>query len=83
MQPLCAITFIFDGTFKGMGEMKYLRNVLIFATSLGFIPTLILFDYLDFKLYAIWIAFTVWMFCRGIFLYFKFYLKFSPLAQKQ
>ena len=24
MQPLCAITFIFDGTFKGMGEMKYL-----------------------------------------------------------
>jgi len=83
MQPLCAITFIFDGTFKGMGEMKYLRNVLIFATTLGFIPTLMLFDYLDFKLYAIWIAFTVWMFCRGIFLYFKFYRKFSPLAQKQ
>jgi putative MATE family efflux protein len=83
MQPLCAITFIFDGTFKGMGEMKYLRNVLIFATTLGFIPALLLFDYLDFKLYAIWIAFTVWMFCRGIFLYFKFYRKFSPLAQKQ
>jgi len=83
MQPLCAITFIFDGTFKGMGEMKYLRNVLIFATTLGFLPTLIFFDYLDFKLYAIWIAFTVWMFCRGIFLYFKFYRKFSPLAQKQ
>ena len=83
MQPLCAITFIFDGTFKGMGEMKYLRNVLIFATLFGFIPTLIFFDYLDFKLYAIWIAFTVWMFCRGIFLYFKFYRKFSPLAQKQ
>ena len=83
MQPLCAITFIFDGTFKGMGEMKYLRNVLIFATLIGFIPTLILFDYLDFNLYAIWIAFTVWMFFRGIFLYFKFYRKFSPLAQKQ
>ena len=83
MQPLCAITFIFDGTFKGMGEMKYLRNVLIFATTLGFIPTLLLFDYLDFKLYAIWIAFSMWMFCRGIFLYFKFYRKFSLLAQKQ
>ncbi len=83
MQPLCAITFIFDGTFKGMGEMKYLRNVLLFATTLGFIPTLLLFDYLGFKLYAIWIAFTVWMFFRGIFLYFKFYRKFSPLAQKQ
>ena len=83
MQPLCAITFIFDGTFKGLGEMKYLRNVLIFATTLGFIPALIFFDYLGFKLYAIWIAFTVWMFCRGIFLYFKFYRKFSPLTQKQ
>jgi len=83
MQPLCAITFIFDGTFKGLGEMKYLRNVLIFATTLGFVPTLILFDYLGYKLYAIWIAFTVWMFCRGIFLYFKFYRKFSLLAQKQ
>ncbi len=83
MQPLCAITFIFDGTFKGMGEMKYLRNVLIFATTIGFIPTLLLFDYLSFKLYAIWIAFTIWMFYRGIFLYFKFYRKFSPLAQKQ
>lgn len=83
MQPLCAMTFIFDGTFKGLGEMKYLRNVLIFATLIGFIPTLMLFDYLDFNLYAIWIAFTVWMFFRGIFLFFKFKRKFSPLAQKQ
>ncbi|MDG2193612.1 MAG: MATE family efflux transporter [Polaribacter sp.] len=82
MQPLCAITFIFDGTFKGLGEMKYLRNVLIFATGLGFIPTLLLFDALGFKLYAIWAAFTVWMFFRGIFLYFKFRRKFLPLAQK-
>jgi len=83
MQPLCAMTFIFDGTFKGLGEMKYLRNVLIFATLIGFIPSLMLFDYLDFNLYAIWIAFTVWMFFRGIFLFFKFKRKFSPLAQKQ
>ena len=83
MQPLCAITFIFDAIFKGMGEMKYLRNVLIFATCFGFIPTLLLLDYLAFQLYAIWIAFAVWMFFRGVFLYFKFYRKFSPLAQKQ
>jgi MATE family multidrug resistance protein len=83
MQPLCAMTFIFDGIFKGLGEMKYLRNVLIFATGFGFIPTLILFDFLDFKLYSIWIAFTVWMFFRGVFLFFKFKRKFSLLAQKQ
>jgi putative MATE family efflux protein len=83
MQPLCAITFVFDGTFKGIGEMKYLRNVLIFATTVGFIPSLILFDYVGLKLYAIWISFAVWMFFRGVFLYFKFRRKFLPLAQKQ
>ena len=33
-QPLNAITFIFDGMFKGMGFMKYLRNVLILSTIL-------------------------------------------------
>ena len=26
MQPLCAITFVFDGIFKGLGEMKILAN---------------------------------------------------------
>jgi putative MATE family efflux protein len=82
MQPLCAATFIYDGTFKGLGEMKYLRNVLIFATGVGFIPTLLFFDWLDWKLYAIWIAFTVWIFFRGIFLFFKFKRMFLPLVQK-
>ena len=83
MQPLCAITFIFDGTFKGLGEMKYLRNVLIFATCAGFIPAIVFFDYLGLQLYAVWIAFTVWMFFRGVFLFIKFKRKFSPLVQKQ
>ncbi|GGG91768.1 MATE family efflux transporter [Polaribacter pacificus] len=82
MQPLCAMTFIFDGTFKGLGQMKYLRNVLLIATGFGFIPTLLFFDWLDWKLYAIWIAFTVWIFFRGIFLYFKFRRMFLPLIQK-
>lgn len=82
MQPLCAATFIYDGTFKGLGEMKYLRNVLIFATGVGFIPTLLFFDWLGWKLYAIWIAFTVWVFFRGVFLFFKFKRMFLPLVQK-
>ena len=76
MQPLCAMTFIFDGTFKGLGEMKYLRNVLIIATTLGFIPTLLFFDYLNFKLYAIWIAFFVWMLIRSSALVIKFRRKY-------
>ena len=48
-QPISAITFIFDGMFKGMGKMKYLRNVLIFATLLAFVPSLLLFDFYNLK----------------------------------
>jgi putative MATE family efflux protein len=81
MQPLNAVTFIFDGMFKGMGEMKYLRNLLILATGLVFIPTLLIFDYYNFKLTAIWIAFTLWMVARGLPLIIKFRSKFLPLAE--
>lgn len=80
-QPINAITFIFDGMFKGMGEMKYLRNLLILSTGLVFIPTLLIFDYLDYKLIAIWIAFTFWILARGLPLVFKFRNKFLPLIE--
>ncbi|WP_334056136.1 MATE family efflux transporter [Polaribacter sp. P097] len=80
-QPISAITFIFDGMFKGMGKMKYLRNVLLFSTGLVFIPTLLFFDYLDLKLTAIWIAFTLWIMARGIPLIIKFRQLFLPLAK--
>lgn len=76
MQPINAIAFMFDGIFKGLGEAKYLRNVLLIATFLGFWPTLILFDYLGLKLYAIWIAFFVWMLIRSIALVIKFRRKY-------
>ncbi|WP_405564246.1 MATE family efflux transporter [Polaribacter sp. Asnod6-C07] len=79
-QPINAITFIFDGMFKGMGFMKYLRNVLILSTGLVFIPTLLFFDWLDYKLIAIWIAFTLWILARGIPLIIKFRNQFLPLA---
>ncbi|MBT4413182.1 MAG: MATE family efflux transporter [Polaribacter sp.] len=80
-QPISAITFIFDGMFKGMGEMKYLRNLLILSTGFVFIPTLLFFDWLDYKLVAIWIAFTLWILARGIPLIFKFRSKFLPLVK--
>ena len=80
-QPISAITFIFDGMFKGMGEMKYLRNLLILSTGFIFIPTLLVFDYYDLKLTAIWIAFTLWMIARGLPLIIKFRNKFLPLIQ--
>ena len=81
-QPINAITFIFDGMFKGMGEMKYLRNLLILATGFVFIPTLLIFDYFDYKLMAIWIAFTCWIIARGAPLVFKFRSTFSPLVEE-
>ncbi|MCG1035252.1 MATE family efflux transporter [Polaribacter sargassicola] len=79
-QPINAITFIFDGMFKGMGEMKYLRNLLILSTGLVFIPTLLVFDYYNLKLTAIWIAFAFWMIARGLPLIIKFRKKFLPLV---
>ena len=82
-QPINAITFIFDGMFKGMGEMKYLRNLLILSTGLVFVPTLLFFDYLNYKLIAIWLAFTCWIIARGLPLVFKFRKKFIPLAENQ
>jgi len=72
MQPINGVAFIFDGVFKGLGHMKYLRNMLLVATFIGFIPSLFLADYLQLELYGIWIAFTVWMLFRASILFFKF-----------
>jgi MATE family multidrug resistance protein len=80
-QPINAVTFIYDGIFKGMGEMKYLRNLLLLATGLVFIPTLLIFDYFGFKLIAIWSAFTCWIIARGLPLILKFRSTFLPLTK--
>ncbi|TYP99917.1 putative MATE family efflux protein [Tenacibaculum adriaticum] len=82
MQPVCAIAFIYDGMFKGLGEMKYIRNVLLVSTTFVFVPVLLIFNELDYKLHAVWIAFYCWILVRGIPLILKFRGKFLPLAQK-
>jgi Na+-driven multidrug efflux pump len=82
MQPIAALAFIFDGMFKGLGKMKYLRNVLLASTFLVFLPTLIVLDYFNLKLYAIFIAFTLWMIARGLPLILKFRQDFKPLIKK-
>jgi putative MATE family efflux protein len=73
MQPLNAVAFVFDGLFKGLAEGAKLRNTLLIATFIGFIPTLLLGDWLNFRLYGVWLAFFVWMFLRGgiLVLYFR------------
>ncbi|MFH6603205.1 MATE family efflux transporter [Maribacter algicola] len=77
--PMNAVAFVFDGLFKGLGEMKYLRNVLLSATFLGFVPILFLGKYMGWGLYGIWIALSFWMAIRGGALVWKFRRKFRPL----
>ncbi|PHR73714.1 MAG: MATE family efflux transporter [Lutibacter sp.] len=76
MQPINAIAFVFDGIYKGLAEAVTLRNLLLIATFLGFVPALLIGDYFDLKLTGIWIAFTVWMFIRAVILVIKFRKKY-------
>lgn len=72
MQPINTLAYIFDGFFKGMGDAKLLRNNLILATFLGFLPTIILTDYFNLNIYGIWIAFGIWMSLRSFPLMYIF-----------
>ncbi|WP_313112691.1 MATE family efflux transporter [Aequorivita sediminis] len=77
--PLNALAFTLDSIFKGLGEMKYLRNVLLGATFLGFIPVLYFSKYMEWGLLGIWIAMNVWVAYRGVALLIKFRRKYIPL----
>jgi putative MATE family efflux protein len=46
-QPVNALGFTLDAIFKGLGEMKFLRNVLIGSTFFGFIPTILICNFFD------------------------------------
>ena len=80
--PVNSVAFVLDGLFKGLGEMKFLRNVLLTATFVIFIPALLLGKYLNLGLHGIWVALTLWMVVRGGALVWKFRRKFYPLLQK-
>lgn len=80
--PMNSVAFLFDGMFKGMGKMKFLRNVLLGATFLGFVPMLYFGLYLGWGIHAVWIAFVVWMLFRSAPLVWKFRSEFKPLLQK-
>lgn len=80
MQPINAIAFMFDGIFKGLGQAKFLRNTLLVATFLGFVPILLIGDYWGFQLHAIWGAFFVWMILRASILVIQFRKKYLSMA---
>lgn len=77
--PLNAYAFTWDAVFKGLGEMGYLRNVLLGATFLAFLPILYLARYMEWGLTGVWIALAVWIGYRGIALFLKFRKKYMPL----
>ena len=81
-QPFSSLAFTFDAIFKGLGEMKYLRNILLASTFLGFIPTLLICNYFDLKLTGIWIALVVWVAFRALVLIIKFRNKYYRLAKQ-
>ena len=80
-QPLNSIAFTFDAIFKGLGEMGYLRNVLVGATLFGFLPVLYISKYMNWGLTGIWGAILVWIAYRGIALMIKFRRKYIPLVE--
>lgn len=79
-QPLNALAFTFDAIFKGLGEMAYLRNVLLGATLIGFIPVLFIAKYFQWGLWGIWLALLAWIAYRALALMIKFKKKYVPLA---
>lgn len=80
--PFSAIAFTLDAIFKGLGEMAYLRNVLLASTFLGFLPVLYLSNYMGWGLIGIWAALIVWVAWRGTALIIKYYRKYLPLASQ-
>ena len=81
MQPICAIAFIFDSIFKGLGRTKVLRNLLLVATFLVFVPFLYVFDLLNWQLYAVFFALFTWIIARSFPLIFIFKRTYKPLAE--
>lgn len=81
MQPLNSIAFTLDAIFKGLGEMAYLRNTLLIATFIGFVPMIYIGKHFGLGLQGIWIAFVVWMALRALILVFKYRNKYYALAK--
>lgn len=81
--PFNAGAFTLDAIFKGLGEMGYLRNVLLASTFLGFVPVLYVSIYWDYGLIGIWAALIVWVGWRGVALIIKYRNKYIPLIKQQ
>lgn len=79
--PFNAVAFTLDSVFKGLGEMRYLRNVLLGATFIAFVPVLYFSKYMDWGLIGIWVALITWVAWRAFALLIKYKRKYLPLAR--
>ncbi len=70
--PINAIAFTLDGVFKGLGEARFLRQVLIYSSLFGFLPILVLSELFDWKLQGIWFAIMAWISLRSVLPWIKF-----------
>ena len=77
-QPINAVAFAFDGIYKGLGNGKILRNVLLASTFLVFVPVAWGADALGWQLHAVWSAFLAWMAVRGLLLALHFEKHHAP-----
>lgn len=71
-QPINSIAYSLDGVFKGLGEAKTLRNVLIIGTFLIFIPCIYFFEFINLGIKGIWYSFLAWMIWRALSLFILF-----------
>lgn len=81
-QPINAVAFAFDGVYKGLGDGKVLRNVLLVSTFGVFVPVIFAADALHAQLHAVWVAFLVWMLMRGTLLTIHFEKNHGPKAMR-
>jgi putative MATE family efflux protein len=78
-QPINAVAFAFDGIYKGLGNGRILRNVLLISTFAVFVPVAWATDLMGWELHAVWTAFLVWMVVRGALLAGHFQKHFKPI----
>lgn len=76
-QPINAVAFAFDGIYKGLGDGRILRNVLLIATFGVFVPIAWGTDAMGWGLFAVWTAFLAWMLMRGALLTAHFQKRFG------
>ncbi|MEO8590686.1 MAG: MATE family efflux transporter [Flavobacteriales bacterium] len=77
-QPINAVAFAFDGIYKGLGNGRILRNVLLVSTFGAFVPIAWGADALGWHLHAVWAAFLAWMIVRGLLLSLHFEKNYTP-----